>query len=157
MNKQVIEKWATALESGDYAQGKSRLHTITEKGNSEFCCLGVLCELAKDAGVVEIVGQKREGGGPFYNEDTNTHEMSGGFTRVFYGFKDDELEAYALPDSVAEWAGLAVDGVMDADPTLSHPAGGHHAASYWNDVEKVSFSDIAAMIRHTYLEDTDNN
>ena len=35
------EAWLTALESGDYPQGRSRLKTT--KG---YCCLGVACEIS---------------------------------------------------------------------------------------------------------------
>jgi hypothetical protein len=37
----ILDKWLTALESGDYKQGHGRLRT-----DQGFCCLGVLCEVA---------------------------------------------------------------------------------------------------------------
>jgi len=40
MDKYIAERWATALESGEYAQTKGNLRD--KKG---YCCLGVLCEL----------------------------------------------------------------------------------------------------------------
>ena len=44
--KEVLELWVKALESGEYKQG----HQLLNKDN-EFCCLGVLCDLAaKDGG-----------------------------------------------------------------------------------------------------------
>ena len=51
MNREVGTKWVEALRSGKFAQGKSRLNS---EGN--LCCLGVLCELAVEAGVVEKIG-----------------------------------------------------------------------------------------------------
>lgn len=46
MNPLIADKWATALESGKYAQGKGKL-----QHGPLFCCLGVLCDLAKKEGV----------------------------------------------------------------------------------------------------------
>ena len=41
MKKDVMEKWVTALRSGEYKQG-----TATLKEDSTYCCLGVLCEIS---------------------------------------------------------------------------------------------------------------
>lgn len=38
------KKWIAALLSGDYKQGREALRTGTEE-KSQFCCLGVLCDL----------------------------------------------------------------------------------------------------------------
>lgn len=40
MKRSIARKWAKALESGDYKQGRTQLR----QGNS-FCCIGVLCNL----------------------------------------------------------------------------------------------------------------
>lgn len=41
MNKQLVDKWVAALRSGEYKQGHGRLNK-----NGNFCCLGVLCDVA---------------------------------------------------------------------------------------------------------------
>src|SRR5574337_1125403 len=41
MKKKIAEKWASALRSGAYKQGKNRLRSSSDK----FCVLGVLCNL----------------------------------------------------------------------------------------------------------------
>ncbi len=41
MNKEIKEKWVTALLSGDYIQGKGKLKNFS----NQFCCLGVLCDI----------------------------------------------------------------------------------------------------------------
>jgi hypothetical protein len=41
MNPEIKKKWVEALRSGKYKQGIGRL-----KGNDEFCCLGVLCDIS---------------------------------------------------------------------------------------------------------------
>jgi len=48
MNPEVKELWLAALRSGEYKQGRQRLRT-----DDEFCCLGVLCDLAVKAGAVD--------------------------------------------------------------------------------------------------------
>lgn len=40
MDREFAEKWATALESGDYQQTKSKLFD-----GKNYCCLGVACVL----------------------------------------------------------------------------------------------------------------
>jgi len=42
MKKSVMKKWVKALRSGEYEQGSLRL----VDNNDNFCCLGVLCNLA---------------------------------------------------------------------------------------------------------------
>lgn len=45
--EQVYRRWIAALRSGEYCQGNGSLRP----GSNEFCCLGVLCDLAsKDGG-----------------------------------------------------------------------------------------------------------
>jgi hypothetical protein len=43
--RDLIVKWITALRSGKYKQGRYILRTTD---NSEFCCLGVACEIHPD-------------------------------------------------------------------------------------------------------------
>ena len=42
MNKELKEKWLTALRSGKYNQGRGRLYSIAD---NSYCCLGVLCKI----------------------------------------------------------------------------------------------------------------
>lgn len=46
MNKERFNLWLKALESGKYKQGRYKLRT-KKKIFSSFCCLGVLCDIAK--------------------------------------------------------------------------------------------------------------
>lgn len=48
----TISEWTAALRSGNYKQGQTYLHNITE---GTYCCLGVLCDLfqKKYPGVLE--------------------------------------------------------------------------------------------------------
>lgn len=54
--------WTEALRSGDYEQGQGQLRRDddgdvfgpTPLEASQYCCLGVACEIAKKAGVIEF-------------------------------------------------------------------------------------------------------
>lgn len=46
MNPEIKAKWVAALRSGEYRQAQRKL-----RGNaSDFCCLGVLCDLVNPSG-----------------------------------------------------------------------------------------------------------
>lgn len=47
MNQEIKRQWIDALTSGKYKQGYHQLKTF-----DGFCCLGVLCELAVEAGII---------------------------------------------------------------------------------------------------------
>ena len=76
MKKEIAEKWADALRSGDYKQRQGALVNLPR---TRHCCLGVLCEVAIENGV-----------------EIDTCESIPGF--------DDE-RAY-LPRRVQKWAGI---------------------------------------------------
>lgn len=82
MNLEWAEKWATALESGDYTQGQGLLHS--EKQG--ICCLGVLCE---------IVGAKR------LAEPSNSK-----FGKIFYYGDQGDIDKSILPKSVQDLVGM---------------------------------------------------
>ena len=77
MNPEIRARWTAALRSGEFKQGFGSLRTACEG----LCCLGVLCELAARAKVIEAT---RGGNGIwFYDDATNW-----------------------LPQAVQDWAGL---------------------------------------------------
>lgn len=57
MNEEIKAQWVSALRSGEYEKGRGVLHRVRrdESGTeiATFCCLGVLCDLAYKAGVVD--------------------------------------------------------------------------------------------------------
>lgn len=73
MNKEVKEKWVKALRSGEYKQGYSSL-----SDNNQYCCLGVLCELAAQEGICKTQSLNK---------------------KVYY-----DSHGGTLPPSVQEWA-----------------------------------------------------
>lgn len=86
MRKSVKEEWIAALRSGDYVQGAGKLNR-----NGEYCCLGILCNIAAKQGVVEDNIVRQDG---------------------------DILHRYGssvsiLPREVAAWAGMNVHEFSD--------------------------------------------
>jgi hypothetical protein len=65
MNPEIKKRWVEALRSGKYKQGK---HSLARGEN--FCCLGVLCELATKEGVVK---RERLGNGFIYYNSCHSH------------------------------------------------------------------------------------
>jgi len=79
MKPEIKEPWIAELRSGNIRQGYGVLH---DARTDAMCCLGVLCHLAKQAGVSV--------------DDVRTDTQY-----VLY----DNCSGY-LPESVQEWAGL---------------------------------------------------
>lgn len=84
MKQEIKTKWIDALRSGDYKQAHGVLGYKYEDGRVENCCLGVLCDLAVQAGVIE---------GPGLEE--------GDYGTLYY-----EHQSEVLPDAVMDWAEL---------------------------------------------------
>lgn len=82
MDVEIAKKWVEALRSGEYKQG----HEVLRGGN-EFCCLGVLCDLALKEKAVEAEW---------------TPEYRG---RTYFSEPDNRSETY-LTHGVAKWAGV---------------------------------------------------
>lgn len=55
MKPEIAKKWVDALRSGNYRQGCEQLRTDYEEEGvaPEYCCLGVLCEVALSEGAIE--------------------------------------------------------------------------------------------------------
>lgn len=88
MIEEIKNQWTAALRSGEYRQGVHRLVTESMNGDKKYCCLGVLCEIAADAGVIErSVGVK-----PGFLADEGS---------------EDGVQNGILPKKVRDWAGLA--------------------------------------------------
>lgn len=128
MKKDIKDRWVTALRSGDYPQGTGYLQTIDKHG-SRFCCLGVLCDLAEQDGVVKQAE-------PIANVD-------GEEAHVVYPDPSptaiNKKAAFALPRVVKEWSGL------DSTHPLLSGRGGFYDLIDLND-EGTPFEEIADII-----------
>ena len=99
MNPDIKRRWINRLRSGADRQGSGALHRpagTTASGAPELCCLGVLCEIALEDGIVtrELVGDAYH-----YADSRDPMDWGSG----------------ALPYAVARWAGLdSIDPVVKA-------------------------------------------
>jgi hypothetical protein len=120
MNPEIKAKWLAALRSGDYKQGYNQLTTVN--GNDvSYCCLGVLCDIAKSEGVVES-------------------KLSSRKTYLKYGKGQNSDNAY-LPKAVSAWAGLD-ENAHPANPML---LSGDYLGTL-NDQDNLDFPAIADRI-----------
>lgn len=124
MNPSVKARWVQALRSGDFKQTTGVLQRLKDMGHGEtmrpagHCCLGVLCEIAVQDGVIEKW------------RDENV---------ILASF---DHENKVLPGSVMRWAGLeSNDPRIDAGEIL-----GKHSLSHFNDTTKLDFNQIADLI-----------
>jgi hypothetical protein len=124
---EVRSAWADALESGKYKQGHERL-----RDGDKFCCLGVLCDLAAQAGV----GVWEEEG--YFNASESRFGRSN----------------VALPDPVVEWAGLTTFNGQLKRPEWRGSVFCDGLAGA-NDHLEYNFGQIAALIREGKVRTTD--
>ncbi len=122
------QKWVEALESGEYEQGKSKLHGRLD-GVDRYCCLGVACKLFIEAG-----GELR------------IHEVDNGGPDISVTYNN---EMALLPSPVADWLGLTDRGSAFTPVTVSHEGeeGQFDQLTALNDTG-ASFTEIAKVIRN---------
>jgi hypothetical protein len=120
--------WVDALRSGRFRQGIGKLTTVTDgaTGESEerHCCLGVLCELALEAGVGLNVTERA------------TPSTYAGLRRT----RSYDGQVNFPPKEVLDWAGL----------TERNPSVRHHAVvrtlGFLNDERNLTFAAIADLV-----------
>lgn len=104
MKPEVKELWLSALRGGEYHQGKNLLHKSFPEDHrpDEFCCLGVLCDLAVKNGV--ILSQ-------------DVHILQGRVEE--YSYIEYQGSSSFLPDAVQKWSGVWSDNGSFDDGTDS--------------------------------------
>lgn len=155
VNREVIEQWAIALESGEYPQTRGALRRVRPYGDhpAGFCCLGVLTDLAVKGGVTEAARENEDGTVSYRNSwDEN----------------DPGLEMSQLPRIVQVWAGLPManpivsylrtpeevqeefeEAVYESIDEVEVEAG--TSLAELNDVYGQTFPEIAQIIRDNFL------
>lgn len=107
MNPEIKVLWLDRLESGKEKQGHGALKKVFPTKNGKVrkvrhCCLGVLCEIAKEQGVIS---EEEE-------VDLRHRDMYEQEEGINVSFGEDSSEAY-LPEAVADWAGIPRTGAAD--------------------------------------------
>lgn len=93
MNADIKAELVKRLRSGDYKQGQEKLAAQGKDGVKRYCCLGVLCEIAVERGIIQRIDYDEE----VWDLDDLTE------TRVRTSTKYDGYDA-TLPLKVVEWA-----------------------------------------------------
>ncbi len=120
MDPHIKARWVAALRSGNYIQGEGRLKQRRDHEKSKYCCLGVLCEIAVQDGVIKP---------PEKIEDE-------GFPGSAYKYEGDK---FSLGPRVQEWAGI------ESNPAVKDPNGHWSSLADMND-DGASFEEIADVI-----------
>lgn len=123
MNEEIKTQWVQALRSGDYEQGKGVL-----QGDGKFCCLGVLCDLAEKAGVIE---------GENAQHSRTDYEIVRGYSD---GYAHSFTQTEILPMRVRDWA------ETDSSPTVTTDGGYRHSSLAELNDEGSTFDEIADLI-----------
>lgn len=130
MNKEIKEKWVTALRSGEYKQAVHFLRATidNEKQTIGYCCLGVLCDL--------YIKEK--------NDPNIIWDVTAFGTHIFSHSIDDSIpihESKALPEELLLWADLNEKnpGISDINSSLAE----------LNDKGKT-FEEIATIIEEKF-------
>lgn len=137
MKREIKFRWVEALRSGKYRQGRNYLHD--REGN--FCCLGVLCDLAVQEGVISKPYLNVHPGNVQSPKIWHSAAEIGHF--VFYYGEEGKSHSGVLPTLIMAWAGLDED-----DPRINNTR-----LSVFND-RGHSFEEIALLIeKHIPEED----
>lgn len=142
MNPEVKRQWLEALRGGEYTQGASALSRVRDRdGNREYCCLGVLCDLAEKAGVVSSKLPDQD----YVNRALDRDGDAGYNGDVFYSDPEGRFEeASSLPVGVQEWAGLPRDPYVFFSEDIENVA-----LSELNDDVGEDFNQIADRIEES--------
>lgn len=127
MNPDIKKRWVAVLCSGEYQQGKFGLRN----GADQYCCLGVLVDLAVKEGVVKW--SDKAGIGIDDDPAANYYQVLAG--------ADDPIGGSVLPPQVTTWAGLE-PGVCN--PMVVHDNDNNSLAGL-ND-GGIPFATIASVI-----------
>lgn len=122
MNPEIKAQWLEDLRSGNFRKGRGVLHRTTTDGRGnkihEFCCLGVLCEQAVAAGVIDRTLSGEDGAG-------------------VYAYGNDHDSTY-LPQEVRDWAGIDTHS-----PSVQLNGRRDHVAIMNDDGGDLDFTKIA--------------
>lgn len=130
MKEDIAMRWVEELRSGKYKQGRQHLKREIN-GETQHCCLGVLCELFTDDGGWEAADLFNVGAQAF-NVDGKPH-------------------AGIPPQGVVERAGLNnATCWLPADKELKIAGRNYTSLTEANDTLAMTFTDIADFIQKNW-------
>lgn len=129
LKPEIKELWVNALESGDYTQTTGCLRDV-----NGHCCLGVLTELAVEAGVL----------GP-----AEPDYLAPSDRPLSYIYPDTfGMQASILPNRVRDWAfeSETPDEWLSGNPSVRYNNLTRNLSDLNDDI-KLDFTEIAAVIK----------
>lgn len=131
MRADIKARWIAALESGDYKQGRNFLHNLTD---NSYCCLGVLCDLAVQDGIIDPP-----------TAITSHVEGVEGETLAVYGGQHA-----TLPDKVWRWAGFGSNNpAIKIEARFPYESSSMYLTEM-NDLYEYTFQDISKEIKEHF-------
>lgn len=131
MNKNIKDRWLSKLRSGTYGQTTGQLGVRTLDGQDSYCCLGILCEVAVEDGILK-------------------RNVSGTGSIVYSSPDGFESQTMVLPEKVVTWAGLGDENpnvdVTGFNITIDGEDREASSLSELNDYAYRSFETIADII-----------
>jgi hypothetical protein len=134
MDQEIKNRWVEALRSGKYKQAEGTLAIHNSDGEESFCCLGVLCEIAVEDGVLVRYMEK----------DQDDYQFVGYHAAEDFDPDKDIVDFDILPEAVAEWAGLG-----DNNPNVRFDDR-DQPISEVNDSYHEDFNTIATLIEEQF-------
>lgn len=122
-------RWIAALTSGEYKQGMAALAIAHDDGSRTYCCLGVLCDLLVEDGI--LTKEERKG----YSEAI--------YRTVVVSSAWPMCSTDVIPAGVAEQIGVSRRGEV---PGLYDREGDLVELVTMNDSLGLSFSQIAQVV-----------
>lgn len=148
VNKEAIQLWVEALESGEYEQCQSEL----KSRSGGYCCLGVATDvfMKHNPGVVTEV----------YNEDLDAVYFA--WNHPYSSYTDQLRESAFLPDPVTKWLGfddfrpiahnVSIPRSLVGEP-LENDIFPEIPLHTLNDSEGFTFQEIADVLKKEHLSD----
>jgi len=138
MRADIKAEWVRRLRSGDYTQGKNQLAYQDEKGKLHHCCLGVLCEMAAEDGIVDRLSAETMSTIMFRDKPIDGNYRS--------------AESQILPRSVRSWAGLDTDVAAfgPTDPANAKRPYDHRSCLAEENDSGKTFAQIADLIEEHF-------
>lgn len=131
MKQEIKEQWITALTDETYQQGTGELRSTKD----EYCCLGVLCDLAVKAGEAKWLYQSTTGWLLIPANVTLEEAKELG-----------QVGSATLPGFITVWAGMAKH---EYNPTVVVHDGEHISLTQANDSKNLPFNTIAELIQES--------
>lgn len=137
---EVVAAWADRLESGQDQQCQGQLRKDNEEGPA-YCCLGVLSEMAVEAGVIDPVVIKA------WESDGSCTCQACESDRKQFEYHYDGADSFPSI-KVSDWA--FGETAATNNPALVTEDTGTVRASDLNDQHGYTFPMIGAAVRRTY-------